>query len=113
MRFNSKEAIEKVHLISEQSLEDTKIFFEALLTYIVLNFAEGQPTVLPGIGELHIQHLHDDITSEGKKAVLQLDFFADDYLTKNIGQIVDKEESEIEKRYKARIKNLLNEILLK
>ena len=113
MKLNAKEAYEKIHLISEVPIEDVKSVFEAILTVFVLNYAEGESTYLPGIGKIVIHYEGEEFVKEGKQAKIFLEVDPDDVLKKNIGQVVDKSETDIEKKYKLKIRSLFNEILVK
>lgn len=111
MKFANKEAFEKLHLISELSVEDCKNLCDSVVTLIVLNHIEGEPTLIPGFGEVRIFYEGEDLVKEGKQARIKLDFTPDDFLLRNIGQVHDGEETDIERKYKERLKGLLNELV--
>jgi hypothetical protein len=113
MKLNSKEAYEKIHLLSEVAIEDVKAVFEAILTSSVLNYAEGEATYLPGVGKLSIHYEGEEFVKEGKQAKIFIEIDPDDTLKKNIGQVVDKVETDVEKKYKSKIRSILNELLVK
>lgn len=102
-----RETIEKVRLIAGCSPDQCKDFFESLLTYIIQNFLENRDSTIPYLGEIDISYLGDEITSEGKIAKVSIQICPNYNLQKIIGQIADKEETEIHKIFKQKIKNEL------
>lgn len=106
----SKNSINDIGLITGISYEQSKDFFDSLLFYIVLNYLENKPTILPYIGEFKLIHNGDIITTDGRIANISIEYVPDDSVKKIIGQISDKENIvEIEEFLKSKIKNELEE----
>ena len=93
----SKDCIEKIRLISGTSYDQTKDFFESLITHVTLNYLEDKETYIPYLGSFKFIYKGDDIDSKGREAKIEVEFKADNNLKKIIGQIVDGDEIEIEK----------------
>jgi hypothetical protein len=104
---------ERLHLLSQEPIESVKNVLDAVLTLLVLNYAEGEETSIPGIGVIKTKYNGDHMVATGKQAQIMLTVIPDDVLIKNIGQVEDKVESDIEKRYKMKIKSLLTDIVQK
>lgn len=111
MKFIDKDMYEKVRLLSGQTIEETKNFFEALTTIIVLNYLEKIPTIIPQLGSLSLKYEGDEELKDGIRAIVTPEILLDDYLLKNIGQVEDGVESDIEKKLKKKMSNSISEIL--
>ena len=112
MKFNYKEVYEKIHNISGLSLEDTKLFFESLFIYTMLNYLEKEPTYFPNVGKVKFNYIGEQYSNgTNKKARVDFEFEPDDYLLKNIGQAEDGDETDIEKKFKERIGSVLVDIV--
>jgi hypothetical protein len=106
-----KDTVERLQLMTGLSKEQSRTFFESLLTLVVLNYLEGNTTYIPFIGHIDIDYLYDKFEGDTKKAVLDIAVNADDNLSRNIGQIEDGDESEIEEIYKRRIQGSLSKYI--
>ena len=93
----SKNTLKKLQLMTGQSLSDTKRFLKYFFSILILDFLENQSTHIPYFGEIKINYIKDIIRKEGKEAEINIDFIADKQLLKSIGQIIDNEESDLEK----------------
>lgn len=91
----AKETLEKLHLISGFTIENIREVFESFLTLIVLNYLEGKETDIPFLGKFKLEYKGDRMNKKGKQAIVELNFKASDTLLKNIGQIEDKEQSDV------------------
>jgi len=105
------EVIEKLHLLSGETIETTRNVFESLITQVAINYMNNSPTVIPFIGELKVTYLKDEIKKEGKLAVLETVLIPDPTLLKVIGQIEDKDEIDIEKTLKQKVSENLGRYL--
>ena len=103
--------VQRIHFLSGFSLEDIKEIFEAILTQIVFDYMEEKSTHLPYLGELYIEHIDDIVMGGKKEAVIKITLSPEDIVKKIIGQIADKEETDIEKMFKRKIKNSLEKML--
>lgn len=108
---DGKDTVERLHLVSGMGKENSRNFFESLLTLIIIDYLEGESTYLPFIGEIKINYAGDTFHKDKKKAVLRIDFSASDELARNIGQIEDGDETDIEGVFEQRLQNALNERL--
>lgn len=104
---DSKDTIEKLHLISGLPIKDTRAFFESLITLMMLDYMEGHETYLPHIGRFYFKYEGDNVTNKGKEAKVKLDYEPDKNLLHIIGSAIDGDETMIEKQLKTQIKNQL------
>lgn len=111
MKLNNegKDTVERLHLLSGLGKEDSRNFFESLLTLIILDYLEGEETYLPFIGRVKVHYKGDRYEGDVKRAILDIDFQPDDMLIKNIGQIEDGDSSDIEEVFEKRLRNALSE----
>lgn len=100
-----KDAILSIHLLSGLSIEQTKDFFEAVAVYSLLNYMQGKDTFIPLMGSLKFTYQGDKIRKRGKQAVVESKFDPCPFFLRNIGQIEDKEESDIELELREKIKS--------
>lgn len=94
-------------MLTGESASTIRSFFESLISLIVLNFKEGESTNIPFFGTIALDYSGDEIHNGVKRAIVDVDFEPDQSLLRNIGQIEDGEESDIEKLIKVRIKESL------
>lgn len=113
MKLNAqgKEVVEQLNLLSGLGKESSRNFFESLLSQIIINYLDDEPTYIPFIGTIYIRYKGDRFEGNIKKAILDIDFTPDDMLIKNIGQIQDGDETDIEEIFEKRLQNALNERL--
>jgi len=107
----AKNTLKKLQLMTGGSLKETKIFLKYFFIIIIMDFLEDKSTQVPYFGEIKINHINDVIKKEGKEAVIDLIFKADPQLLRSIGQIVDNEESDIEKFLYDNIEEELNKMI--
>ena len=107
----TNEVIEKIHLISGNTKEETKSFFEALAIYIIMNYYGKEKIYLPQIGNFYIKYIGDIKESNKKKAVIEFEFEPDNFLLRNVGQIEDGKEPDVVKFFKSRIRATLGEYI--
>jgi len=103
----SRDTIERLHLISGIPLKDTKLLFESLITLMMLDYMEGKDTYLPHIGRFYYKYEGDNITNKGKEAKVKLEYEPDKNLLNIIGTAIDGDETMIESYLKNQIKNQL------
>lgn len=104
---SERELIHKIHLLSGKSYEDVREVFEGFISLGILSYIEKEPITLPFFGDLSIKYLRDRVTQNGREAELDFSFEPNKFLTRNIGQIEDKEESDLEKILKDKIHSSL------
>jgi len=103
--------IEKISLLSGVSKENTRAVFENLLNLIVINHTNGESTYVPFMGEINLIYRGNDYHGFYKKAIIESDFSPSEEIIRNIGQIEDGEETDIEKVFQKKLQNSLSEKL--
>lgn len=106
-----KEAIHKIHLLTGKSVEDVRDVYEGILFMVLLAYLEKEPVYFPFFGEIELKYLQDRITQKGRVAEIDIDFSPNEFLLRIIGQIEDRDESDIEKILKERIHTILKNML--
>ena len=106
-----KDLIYRVHLLSGKSMSDVTDMFEAFCLCSVLSCLEKESISIPMIGDMNITYDGEDISAIGKEAKVSINVVANKYLRKVIGQIHDGEESDIEKSFELKIKNILKSMM--
>ncbi len=106
-----KDVFHKIHLLSGRSYEEVREVYEGFLYSMALAYLEKEPIYFPFFGEVEIRFIKDNITEDGRKAELDVTFTPNDFLKRVIGQIEDKEESDVEKILKDKIHESLNDLL--
>jgi len=94
---NSKITLEKLHLITGKSLEECRQFCEAMLAVLVMNFMEHKVTPVPFFGNITLKHIKDILVDGKKEPIVRIDIESSEMLLRNIRQLNNQEESEIEK----------------
>jgi len=107
----NKESIEKIHLLSGESKQTIRTFFESLISLILLDYIEGESTNIPFIGTFSVKYTGDKIVNGKKEADIEVELKPDNNLIKNVGQVHDKEECDIEKMIKMRVRESLRKYL--
>ena len=102
-----KDLIYRVHLLSGKSMSDITEMFESFCLCAVLSCLEDESFHVPMFGEFKVNYDGEEITALGKEAKVSVDVTPNKYLRKVIGQIHDNEESDIEKSFELKIKNVL------
>lgn len=106
-----REALHRIHLLSGRSYEEVREVYEGFLYSIVLSYLEKEPICFPFFGDMEIRFLKDSITENGREAELDISFQPSKLLKRIIGQIEDREETDLEKILKAKIHESLNDLL--
>ena len=70
-------------------METVSEIFESLAVYALLQHLEGQPFVIPNIGEASISYRGETYDHDGKHAIVDVSISSDAYLTRCIGQLQD------------------------
>jgi hypothetical protein len=104
MRINSKnkDLIEKMHLISGESKDSIRNFFESLVTLLLVDYLENEKTSIPFFGNVKIKY---------EKGEVCLEFDPEDVLLKNLDQMKNRKEPDIFGIFKLRIKRALSDYL--
>jgi hypothetical protein len=103
-----KEFVEKTRLLSDTTFEQVRDFYEAFFSAIILNYLDEKPSEIPFLGKVNIKYLEDKITALGKEAQLEINVDAGQILKRTIGQIIDGEETEVEKIFQKKTFDCLN-----
>ncbi len=101
---DEKKEVQRFHLHSHKSFDDSKVFYEVLATLVFLDYLEGESTTIPLIGDLKIEHETDILTKKGKECVIKATLKPSEFLKKVIGQSLDKADTEIHKMLRRNIK---------
>lgn len=91
-----RKAINDIRLFFGKSSAETKDFFESLGIAAVLSYMKGEKIVIPYLGDIQIKYKGDNVSSKGRKAVLDVKFHPSDFLYRNIGQIEDETKTDVE-----------------
>lgn len=115
MRFSktAKKVIDKISLISGIKKDNVREVFESLGILIILNYAHGEETEIPLIGNLQLEYKGDRYEEGLKEAIINGNVSYDDFIIRNIGQIHDEEETDVEKILRNKIHSSLGEYLNK
>ncbi len=96
LTLGEKNALNSTRLIFGKNSHDTKEFFESMGIQAVLNYVKGEKIVIPFIGEIEISYVWDEMTEQGRVAKLKTTFSPSSLLTRNVGQVQDKESTHAE-----------------
>ena len=105
-----KDLIYRIHLLSGKPLSDITEMFESFCLCTVLSCLEGEPLQIPMVGEMEVKYSGEDISALGKEAKVEIQVKPNKFLKKVIGQIQDGEESDIEKSFELKIRNILKSL---
>lgn len=113
LRFSQeeKDLIYRVHLLSGKSMSDVNEMFESFCLCAVLACLENESIQIPMIGEMKVSYEGEEISALGKEAKVSIDVIPNKYFKKVIGQSKDGEESDIEKAFESKIKNILKSMM--
>ena len=92
-----KDALRYIRLLFGKPANEVHDLFESVGIAAVLSYLRKDSIVIPFIGKVKINYDGDDLTSEGRKAKLNCEFVPSQFLIRNIGQIEDETETEVEK----------------
>ena len=106
-----KDLIYRIHLLSGKPMSDINEMFESFCLCTVLSCLEKETLQIPMIGEMKVSYDGEEISALGKEAKVTIEMTPNKYLKKVIGQIQDGEESDIEKSYELKIKNVLKSMM--
>jgi hypothetical protein len=92
-----KEAMRVLQLIFGRPANEINELFESVGISAVLSYVKKENIVIPYIGKIKLSYEGDSLTMKGKEAKLKPEFIPSPFLIRNIGQIEDGVETEIEK----------------
>lgn len=84
-----KSVSEVLRNISGESIETVNNVLKALLYYSLMNYSEGENTLIPYFGRFAITYKGDVITRHGRIAELETAYFPSDEMKLNIGVLED------------------------
>ena len=106
-----KESIFELQVLSHVEENKIRKVFNALLYKIMVDHTAGKKTYIPNVGFFSFKWIKDKVVKKNdkmiKKAVVEIDYEVDDYLSLIIGQIQDDEKTDIEKTIKNQIRKSL------
>lgn len=104
-----KDIIFKVQLdsgLKDYEVKDVFLFW----TYeMINNWQEKKESVLPYIGKVDFEYMGDQEVSGGRKATGKITIELCDEFLKMVGQIVDGDKSDFERKIERRIKTILSD----
>ena len=89
LTVKEKEVLEIVRNITHENIEKINSILLGLMTYGLLNYTDKESIVIPYFGTFFIKYKGDQITPDGKEAVLESYFEPSPYLRENIGAYED------------------------
>jgi len=93
-----KDALRYIRLLFGKPANEVHDLFESVGIAAVLSYLKKQDIVIPYIGKIKIIYDGDNLTSKGKEAKLQCEFYPSHFMKRNIGQIEDEADTtEVEK----------------
>ena len=108
---NEREIINKISIISGLKIETIRNVFESLASVTIMDYIEGNVVYVPFLGNFTINHIKDIKKNNRKEAIININFKPNPYISRNIGQINDGDESDIEKSFYNKIQETIGEIL--
>lgn len=105
----NKDSIEKLHLLSGENKATIQKVFQNLVVLIALNYLEEDTTNIPFIGDIKLSHVSDEKVGNRAKAVVEVDFEADDTIIRLIGNISNDGETSVEDLIKNKIRRELTD----
>jgi hypothetical protein len=100
-----KQALSIIHSLSAQPRETVNSVLQSLLVSIFLDYTNGIPTRIPGLGVLKISYKGDKVVRRGIRADVDVQLELSDFVLRNLGQLKDGTETDLEKLLKEEIKN--------
>jgi hypothetical protein len=97
LTLEEKNAMRVMQLIFGRPANEINELFESIGISAVLSYVKNKSIVIPYIGKITISYEGDALTSKGKEAKLKHEFIPSPFLVRNIGQIEDDEDTEIQK----------------
>ena len=92
-----KDALRNIRLLFGKPANEVHDLFESVGVAAVLSYLKKDCIVIPYIGEIKINYDGDSLTTKGKEAKLNCEFTPSPFLIRNIGQIEDKVDTDIER----------------
>jgi hypothetical protein len=93
-------------LLTGKPFEECKEFLEGLATMLVMDYQESGTTRIPLVGDVSITYNGDEMTPEGKVAIVEVDVEPDHFMRRTVGQIQDGVENDLERLQKERIRKI-------
>jgi hypothetical protein len=92
-----KEAMRVLQLLFGRPANEINELFESAGISAVLSYVKGETIVVPYIGKIKLTFAGDSLTMKGKEANLKHEFIPSPFLVRNVGQVEDEAETEVEK----------------
>jgi len=92
-----KEAMRVLQLTFGRPASEINELFESLGISAILSYVKRESIVIPYIGKLKLKYDGDDLTMKGKEAKLIHEFTPSPFLIRNVGQVEDGTETEVER----------------
>lgn len=97
MKLTQKEieTINNIRNISHENIERIHNIFNALMTQALMNYTENEPMIIPGFGTFLVRYKGDDVSNQGKEAIIEVFFDPSPAFKENIGAYEDFKSSKI------------------
>jgi hypothetical protein len=92
-----KDAMRVLQLLFGRPANEINELFESIGISAVLSYVKNETIVIPYVGKIKLKYEGDSLTMKGKEAKLKPEFIPSPFLIRNIGQVEDGTETEIEK----------------
>ena len=89
LQAGEKSVNEILRNISGEPIETINNVLKALMYYTLMNYSEGENTLVPYFGRFSLKYKGDTITEEGRKANIEAVFFPSEEIRLNIGMFED------------------------
>lgn len=104
--------LNRVHTFSGLNQEQIRDIFYSLIYEIMVDYRNGKKSIIPSLGTLEIIYRGDELRKDGLvDAKVEIKFEPCQDVIRSIGQIVDEEESDIERRQFHKFLNTISEHL--
>jgi len=84
-----KETLEIIRNITHEPIDRINNVLLGLMTHALLSYTEKESIVIPYFGSFFIRYLGDEVSPDGKEAILENFFEPSLYLKENIGSYED------------------------
>ncbi len=84
-----QDSLEILRNLSGESIDKVSNILKSLLYKMIMDYSEGEKTLIPYFGEFEIIYKGDENTPQGRKATLKADFNPSDFVKLNVGVLED------------------------
>jgi hypothetical protein len=106
LALEEREALHTIQLLFGKPLRHVRGLFESIAINAVISYLKQEDIVIPYIGALKVSYVGDKISGKGREARIKCELTPSAFLTRNIGQAEDGEETDAERILLNRIKGI-------